>query len=58
VAFWLEVTLEARASVQGTEFRRSSRFLVPGAASDFNNENIAPPGRVSPFGTQVCSSPL
>lgn len=58
VAFWLEVTLEARASVQGTEFRRSSRFVVPGAASDFNNETISPPGRVSPFGTQVCSSPL
>lgn len=55
VSFWLVVELEARASVQGTEFRRTTTFLLPGAASDFNNENIAPPGVVSPFGTNACS---
>ncbi len=55
VSYWLDVTLEARAAVQGTEFRRSSSFRLPGLASDFSNQNIAPPGPVSPFGVNACA---
>ena len=50
-AYYLEVDLSASATVQGTEYVRTSRFLVPGSAPDFNNTNQAPPGIVSPFGT-------
>jgi hypothetical protein len=56
-AYWLEVTLEARASVQGTEFSERSTFLLPGIAKDFNQENVEPPGIVSPFGTdKICAT--
>lgn len=50
-AYWLEVTLEARTSVQGTEFAESTTFILPGLANDFADENNAPPGLASPFGT-------
>jgi hypothetical protein len=57
-AYWLEVTLEARATVQGTEFSERSTFLLPGAAKDFNKQDTEPPGYVSPFGTDgVCATP-
>lgn len=55
-ALWLQVTLEARAAVQGTEFSRSSTFLLPGTTSDFNNQNVSPPGPISPFGVNNCST--
>jgi len=56
-AYWLEVTLEARASVQGTEFSERATFLLPGAAKDFNQEDTEPPGLYSPFGTDgVCAT--
>jgi hypothetical protein len=50
-AYYLKVTLEARASVQGTEFARSSTFILPGLDSDFNGDG-APPGPDSPFGVK------
>lgn len=49
-AYWLWVTIEARALVQGTEFGRQQTFLLPGSSTDFNNEDVAPPGVFSPFG--------
>lgn len=55
-AYWVNVTLEARAAVQGTEFRRSSSFLLPGLAADFNSQNTGPPGPRSPFGVNDCST--
>lgn len=55
-AYWLEVTLEARAAVQGTEFSRSTTFLLPGTTNDFNKEDTAPPGFRSPFGQNNCST--
>jgi len=54
-AYWLVVTLEARAAVQGTEFARSTTFLLPGTTNDFGNQTTAPPGFVSPFGVNACS---
>ena len=57
-AFWLDVTLEARASVQGSESAESTTFLLTGAASDFSSQSSAPPGMTSPFGTdEICSTP-
>lgn len=57
-AYWLEVTLEVRLTVQGTEFVRSTTFLLTGSANDFTNESVAPPGVNSPFGTDgVCATP-
>jgi hypothetical protein len=57
-AFWLEVTLEARTSTQGTEFARATRFVLPGAAADFNSPTTSPPGVVSPFGqASNCADP-
>ena len=48
-AYYLQVNLEARASVQGTEFARSSRFVLPGSKADFS-AGASPPGPQSAFG--------
>lgn len=56
-AYWLDVVLEASASVEGTEVKRASHFTLPGLADDFTNQAIAPPGETSPFGVQACNSP-
>jgi hypothetical protein len=57
-AYWLEVTIEARTAVQGTEFAESTTFVLEGLASDFSNEDVAPPGVASPFGTDGnCGTP-
>jgi len=57
-AYWLETTLEVRASVQGTEFSKRATFLLPGTATDFNDSKKAPPGASSPFGTDgICATP-
>ena len=57
-AYWLEATLEVRLTVQGTEFVRSTTFLLSGSAQDFTNEAVAPPGVTSPFGTDgLCATP-
>lgn len=57
---WLDVKIEAKASVTGTEFTRSQAFLLPALASDLSNTNASPPGVVSPFGEvteQGCAAP-
>jgi hypothetical protein len=57
-AYYLEVTLEARATVQGSESAESTTFILDGLADDFNQENTAPPGLVSPFGIDFdCATP-
>ncbi|MEM7280116.1 MAG: Ig-like domain-containing protein [Pseudomonadota bacterium] len=47
-AFWVTVRLEARTSVQGTEFAEGSTFLLPILADDIDNAQT-PPGVTSPF---------
>ena len=49
-AYWVDVTLTATTSVQGTEFAKSSAFRLPGSSEDFSDENNDPPGNPSPFG--------
>src|SRR5262249_35087431 len=41
---WVEVILEARTIVAGSEGSSRAIFFLPGVASDFNNCLIAPPG--------------
>jgi hypothetical protein len=57
-AYWLEVTMEARTSVQGSEFAESTTFVLPGSVEDFATEGSSPPGPSSPFGTDGnCATP-
>jgi Bacterial Ig-like domain (group 1) len=57
-AYYLQVTLQAQATVQGTAFSAQSTFLLPGSAPDFSNVKSAPPGIVSPFGTSAFCSDM
>jgi hypothetical protein len=47
---WIEATLQASTSVQGTEFAEATTFVPTGLATDFNRQDVEPPGIVSPFG--------
>jgi hypothetical protein len=47
---WVEVELEARATVAGSEAASTARFFLPGLASDFEDCDAAPPGVLSPYG--------
>jgi hypothetical protein len=51
-AYWLQVTLQAQTSVQGTAFAQQSVFVLPGLKDDFVVA-ASPPGPVSPFGYGV-----
>jgi hypothetical protein len=58
-AYYVKVKFEASTSVQGTESATAKLFVLPGSANDFNNENNAPPGVVSPFGqSNTCADTL
>jgi hypothetical protein len=50
LAYWLQATLEASTSVQGTDYRKASTFVLEGLAGDFSSETVSPPGLFSPFG--------
>ena len=57
-AYWFEVALTAKLTVQGTEFSETTVFVPPGAATDFTTQNTAPPGPISPFGSDgICATP-
>ncbi len=47
---WLDARIQARASVQGTEYGKSTTFELEALADDISDTNAAPPGVVSPFG--------
>jgi hypothetical protein len=54
---WVEIELEARTTVAGSEGSSKARFFLPGLADDFSNCDVAPPGHVSPEGqalTCIC----
>lgn len=53
---WVEIALTARTVVSGTEGASQAQFSLPGAAEDFNDCTVAPPGRCSPYGfATTCS---
>jgi hypothetical protein len=57
-AYWLEVQLTAKLTVQGTEFSETTVFVPDGSTADFTSQSNTPPGVVSPFGSdQVCATP-
>ncbi|GAB3263124.1 hypothetical protein GCM10027296_38350 [Chitinimonas naiadis] len=58
-AFWVRVALTARATVQGTEASATAAILLGGAALDYSNQQVAPPGATSPYGSGLsCSNTL
>jgi Big-like domain-containing protein len=57
-AYWFEVALTAKLTVQGTEFSETTVFVPDGSTADFTSQSSTPPGVVSPFGSdQVCATP-
>ena len=57
-AYWVEVSLVASTTVQGTQSSTTATFILPGASSDYNSCTTAPPGPVSPYGVAaVCANP-
>jgi Bacterial Ig-like domain (group 1) len=57
-AYYLQVALSASATVQGTEYVRTNRFMLEGSAEDFRDVQKAAPGPRSPFGVATtCSNP-
>jgi hypothetical protein len=56
-AYWVEVSLVATTTVQGTQSSASSTFMLLGAVADYSC-SIGPPGAVSPYGTaNTCANP-
>jgi hypothetical protein len=57
-AYWVTVSVSATASVSGTESTASTKFVLVGAAADYNSQTTAPPGYNSPYGVaQSCANP-
>lgn len=57
-ASWGRIRLTATAQVSGSESSESVDFVLPISAEDALNTNVAPPGRVSPFGVEAdCANP-
>lgn len=58
-AYYVDVTLQAQAQVQGTNFSAQNSFMLLGAAADFKGSSATPPGPVSPFGrSNSCTDTL
>jgi hypothetical protein len=58
-ANWVEVELEARTSVVGSESSTRRIFILPVLAADVTNETVSPPGFESPFGISAfCTDDL
>lgn len=56
-AYWVEVSLVASTTVQGTESNATSTFILQGALGDYACA-VGPPGPVSPYGTgTTCADP-
>jgi hypothetical protein len=58
-ANWVQVTLTATTTVQGTQAQTSMTFWLPILATDVSSSGAAtPPGYVSPYGTATqCTNP-
>lgn len=49
-AYWVKVTLEARAGVVGNDPPSTADYLLQGAAADYSSASVSPPGQISAFG--------
>lgn len=56
-ANWVQVTLTARATVQGTEGSTTSTFVLPALGDYLTDIKHSPPGIVSPYGYHACNQP-
>lgn len=57
-ASWVEVKLQASAGVVGNDPPTTATFFLPGLSSDYTNQNVAPPGQLSPYGLAAsCANP-
>ena len=57
-AYYATVDLLVTVNVSGTEHTASQAYLLDGVVTDFDTENVPPPGESSPFGTAgFCSDP-
>jgi len=57
-AYWVEIFLTATINVNGNQGTTTASFVLPGLASDFNQQTDAPPGQTSPYGTaSSCANP-
>ncbi len=57
-ASWLEMRLRVTAVVAGTEGAATATFILPGIASDYTSQTVAPPGINSPYGrASSCRNP-
>ncbi len=50
-AFWVDVDIEARATVSGTESRRVQAYSLGALSTDIDKETVTPAGVTSPFGS-------
>jgi hypothetical protein len=58
-AFWVDLNIEARATVAGTESRRIQTYSLGALAADIDTSTVTPAGVVSPFGrANACNNPL
>jgi hypothetical protein len=57
-ATWVTVKLTATTTVSGTQASTSTTFELEGAAADYSNPAVNPPGQISPYGVaNTCSNP-
>jgi hypothetical protein len=56
-AYWASVALTATATVSGTQNSTTATFILPGLATDYSNQSIAPPGQISPYGQATTCYP-
>jgi len=52
-ASWVNVKLEARASLGGSTTSAVQTFDLQGAAGDYADKKVSPPGAISPFGSNA-----
>jgi hypothetical protein len=53
---WVKVELSVTGTVSGTESLARNAFWLSALAKDLTEKGVSPPGRISPYGTQSCSS--
>jgi hypothetical protein len=53
---WLDVNLTVRGQSNGSESTYTSLVHLLGLSSDYTNQNVAPPGAVSPYGVATTCS--
>jgi hypothetical protein len=55
-AYWLDVDFTIRGAVSGSEARYVGYTILRGAAPDYKDPAVAPPGAISPYGqSSVCT---